>query len=342
MTTRRPVVGYSERLGPITDVERRLEEQEGAELRRVSLWTAGDIRAQAADAVAVMVGSVEPLTAEALAELRSCRVVVRRGVGVDNVDLRAATALGIPVAFVPDASVQEVSDHALSLLLALERRIFPLDRAVRSGMWQRDPSALAEPRRGIRRLDSLTLGIVGLGRIGAALARKARPSYGALLAHDPLRAPDRIVDGVTMVGFEELLERSDHISLHAPLTPDTYHLIDERALSRMRTGSVLVNTARGGLIDEEALADALTRGHLAGTGLDVTEEEPMSAGSRLLTTTNVIVTGHSAMVSDYGAAELRRRAADAVVQVLRGRRPAWIANAEVLDLPQCRLPAEES
>ena len=283
-----------------------------------------------------MVGAVERLDASALDELKACRLIVRRGVGLDNVDLPAATRAGIPVAFVPDATVEEVSDHALALLLALERRIMALDTAVRGGASQRDPTSLSDARRGIRRFDSLTLGIVGLGRIGAALARKAQPIYGSLVAFDPALTQKNAPDGVEVVAFRKLLARSDHVSLHTPLTPRTRHLIDGHALADMRAGSYLVNTARGGLIDEDALQAAIEDGHIGGAGLDVTEDEPLAAQSSLLNLPNVLVTGHSALISDGGGVELRRRAVDAIERALGGLRPLWIANPEVFGLPHCR------
>lgn len=304
----------------------------------MSLWTAADVRANAADADAVLVGAVELMDGPALAELKRCRILVRRGVGVDNVDIAAATALGLAVAFVPDASVEEVSDHALALLLALERKITQLDAAVRRGAWGKDGSTLVGVRRGIRRLRTLTLGITGIGRIGQALARKARPIFGTVIAFDPYAKPG-VADalGVALVSFDGLLARADLISIHTPLTAETRHLFDAAALARMKAGSYLVNTARGPLVDEKALVAALRDGPLAGAGVDVTEQEPLPADSALLGLENVLITAHSAATSESADDELRTRAVDAVVLALQGRRPAALANPEVLSAANCRL-----
>lgn len=304
----------------------------------MSLWSAAEVRANASEADAILVGAVEPMDAAALAELARCRILVRRGVGVDNVDVAAATDLGLPVAYVPDASVEEVSDHALALLLALERRVSALDRAVRQGAWTRDATTLAPHRRGMRRLSTLTLGIAGIGRIGAALARKARPIFGALLAYDPYATEHAAAAvGAALVPFDDLLARADAISIHAPHTPETHHLFDERAFARMRAGAYLVNTSRGGLVDEAALAAALGAGRLAGAGLDVTEQEPLAPDSPLLRMESVLFTAHSAAMSESADLDLRRRAVEAAVAALQGRRPAALANPEVLSRPNCRL-----
>jgi D-3-phosphoglycerate dehydrogenase len=335
-----PVVAYSERLGEITDIERRLERELGAQIRRVSVWSAQDVRDHAADCDAILVGAVEPMDAAALAELKRCRILVRRGAGVDNVDIAAATALGLPVAFVPDATVEEVSDHALALLLAVARRVALLDGAVRGGAWTRDATTLAQYRRGIRRLDSLTLGIIGLGRIGQALTRKSRGLFGSLVAFDPY-ADEAVATslGVRLTGFEELLAEADLISLHAPSTPETHHLFDAAAFGRMKPGAGLVNTARGGLVDEVALAAAMREGRLAGAGLDVTETEPLPADSPLLAIDGVLLTAHSAQISETASDELRRRAVDAAIAGLQGRVPAALADRSVLDRADCRLTA---
>lgn len=326
----RALVAYSERLAPITSIERRLERELDADVRLVRLWTPSDARANAADAQAVVVGAVEPIGAAMLGELTACRILVRRGVGVDNIDLDAATEIGLPVAFVPDASVEEVSDHALALLLALERRVAVLDRAVRDGIWTADATRLAESRQGMRRLRTLTLGILGLGRIGRALAGKAGPIYGRVIGHDPFLPPEVAVEGVELASLETVLAEADAVSLHVPLTPATRHLLGRANLARMKPASVLVNTARGGLVDEDALALALEAGHIAAAGLDVTEHEPLPATSPLLALRGVLVTAHSAAASDSSTRDLRERAVEAVALGLQGLPPAAIANPDVL------------
>jgi D-3-phosphoglycerate dehydrogenase len=334
------IVVYSRRLGAVTDAERRIGAV--AELREAPLFSADEIVEHGHDADVLLVGAVEPLTAAVLRDLPNCEGIVRRGIGHDNVDVDAATGLGIVVANVPDASVQEVSDHALALCLTLARRVVPLDRAVRAHL--ADPGAGAglgqvhARRRGMRRLDQLTLGIVGFGRIGAALAGKARHLVARVLVSDPAVAAASIVAaGAFPVGLDELLTDADIVSLNAPLIPSTHHLIGERALARMKPGALLVNTARGGLVDHEALARALGEGRLAGAALDVTDPEPLPPTHPLLRSDAVVLTGHSAASSESATAELRRRSVEAVLAILAGRRPDSVVNPEVLDRPALRM-----
>lgn len=334
-----PIVIISERLGPIGQEERRIEDGP-AIVRSAALWTHEEITMNAADADVILLGAVEPFDAAALAALPRCKAVVRRGVGHDNVDVDAATRLGIVVANVPDASVEEVSDHALALLVAIERRLIPLDRAVHDGQWLKDPRQIASVRTGIRRFAGLTLGIVGFGRIGRALARKALPLYREILVADP------VVDlavaeqaGTTLVSLDELFDRSDHISLHAPLVPGSKHLVDDAALARLRPGAILVNTSRGGLVDEPALVRAIAEGRLAAAGLDVSEHEPLAQDDPLLEAPGVVLTAHSAASSETAQAELGRRSVDAVIDIVAGRRPASVVNPEVLAAANLRATA---
>lgn len=332
----RPVVILSERLGAIGPEERRVEAA-GATLRSAPLWTHDEIRTNGAGAAIVIIGAVEPFDAAALASLPDLQVVVRRGVGYDNVDVEAATRLGIVVAHVPDASVEEVSDHALTLLLAIERRIVPLDRAVHAGAWQKDIKGIAAVRTGIRRLSELTLGIVGFGRIGRALARKARPLYARIVVADPFVTESGAREaGAVLVTIEELFASADHVSLHAPLVPSTRHLIDDAALARLRPGAIIVNTSRGGLVDEPAVVRAVGQGRLVAAGLDVTEHEPLPADDPLLGAVGIVLTAHSASSSETAGLELARRSMDAAVDVLAGRRPVSVVDPTVFESPALR------
>jgi D-3-phosphoglycerate dehydrogenase len=334
--TGRPLVILSERLGAIGPEERRIEAA-GATLRSAPLWSLDEIRTRAAGASIIILGAVEPFDAAALEALPDLAVVVRRGVGYDNVDIVAATRLGIVVAFVPDASVEEVSDHALTMLLAIERRIVPLDRAVHGGIWQKDVKGIAAVRVGIRRLSELTLGIVGFGRIGQALARKARPIYGRMLVSDPLTGPAAAAEsGATLVSIDELLAAADHVSLHAPLVASTRHLIDDAAIARLRPGAIVVNTSRGGLVDEAAIVRAVSEGRLSAAGLDVTEREPLPPDDPLLGVEGIVLTAHSAASSETAGAELARRSVDAAVAVLTGRRPSAVVDPAVFSSPRLR------
>lgn len=329
MTSRRPVVILSERLGGIGPDEQRIEAA-GGELRAAPLWSHAEIYANAADAQIVLLGAVEPFDADALASLPELKVVVRRGVGHDNVDVEAATRLGILVANVPDASVEEVSDHALALLLAVERRIVPLDRAVHDGIWQRDPAGIASVRAGSRRLSELTLGVVGFGRIGRALAAKAAAIYRRTIVADPvLEAAGAEAARVTLVPLSELLVEADHISLHAPLLLGTRHLINAESLANIREGAILINTSRGGLVDEAALIAAVEDGRIR-AALDVTDKEPIPSDDPLLAAKGILLTAHSAASSETAGRELGRRSVDAVVDILEGRMPASVVNPGVL------------
>ncbi|MEX2623986.1 MAG: NAD(P)-dependent oxidoreductase [Acidimicrobiia bacterium] len=306
----------------------------GARLEVVPMWSLDDIVRHAGTADAIMVGAVEPIDRAALQAMTKCRVVVRRGAGMNNVDLAAATELGIPVAYVPHASIQEVSDHALALLLALERRVVSLDALVHAGRWTKATADIAAARSGMRRLAELTLGVVGFGLIGRELARKATPLFSRMVVFDPY-AND--ATSVEFVDFATLLGQADLISIHAPLTEDTRHMFDDAAFQQMKPGCTLVNTSRGALVDTEALVRALRSGTVRGAGLDVTEEEPIGADSVVLSFDNVILTGHSAASSDSSTAEMRATAVTAVADAFQGRRPRFVANAAVFDQPTSRL-----
>ncbi|HEV8306346.1 MAG TPA: C-terminal binding protein [Methylomirabilota bacterium] len=271
-----------------------------------------------ADALLIQYGDVTRRVIESLPRIR---VLVRYGVGVDGIDVEAATARGIPVVNVPDYGTDEVANHAVALLLALARKLPQLDRQTRAGRWS---VFEAIP---ITRLTGRTVGILGCGRIGSRVARKLAGFDVCLLACDPyLRT---FPPGVEPVAFERLLAESDYLTVHAPLTAGTHHLIGRAALARMKPTAVLINTARGGIVDTDALVDALRAGRLAGAGLDVTEQEPLPPGSPLLAMDQVIVTPHAAWYSEEGRSELKRRVAEEAVRVLRGQRPQNCINPQV-------------
>jgi D-3-phosphoglycerate dehydrogenase len=333
------LVIVSERLGPLTEAEAAIE-RVGARVRSAPLWSVEDIAAQAAEATVVIVGSVEWFGVAELAAMPRCHGLVRRGVGYDNIDVAAATRSGIVVADVPDASVEEVSDHALGLLLAVERRVCELDSAVRLGEWERDPSAVHTIRRDIRRLGELSLGIIGLGRIGQALARKANALYAHVVAADPYVSPDVAANaGVDLIDLPTLLATADHVSLHAPMSPDNRHLIGADEIAAMRPDSVIVNTARGGLVDEVALLAAIRRGAVAGAGLDTTEREPLPRNDPMLRSARIVLTAHSAAWSRTAEADLATRSVDAVVRLVRGELPESVVNPAVVESADLRNPA---
>jgi D-3-phosphoglycerate dehydrogenase len=278
---------------------------------------APDADARLSTAAIVLVREA-PLPAERIARLERCRAIVRYGVGVDNIDLAAAAARGIYVANVPDYGSHEVAEHALALILATARRIAQRDRAVRAGAWG------VGAREPIARLAGSTLGLIGFGRIAETLWRKtAALGFAATLVHDPVRTT--FPDGVRPVDLDTLLAGADVISLHAPLTDATRRLVDADRLAHVRPGAVLVNTARGGLIDEAALLAALDEGRLRGAGLDVFEEEPLPADHPLRDRPQVVLTDHTGWYSDASLDELQRGAATEAARVLRGEEPEnWV------------------
>lgn len=312
----------AESLAPY-DEERAAAAACGAEL------LVGDGRAPLRDADVLLTIGLMPIDAAAIAGLERCRLIVRYGIGVDTIDLGAATARGIVVANAPTYCVEEVSDHAAALALSLARRVPYLDRAVRERGWDAAQGELG----GVRRMRSRTLGVVGMGRIGAATARKLRPFVGRTLGYDPYLAPAAIDErGAEPVELATLLREADIVSLHVPLSERTRGLIGADALALMRPTALLVNTSRGPIVDEAALAAALSAGRLAGAALDVVVDEPLPAESPLLAVDGrrLILTPHAAASSDDSLVDLRREVLDAMRAVLGGRWPQAVVNPEVV------------
>ena len=281
-----------------------------------------------ADAILTCFAEVGPEIVEAAERLR---VIGRYGIGVDNIAVDAATEHGILVTNVPVYCRDEVTDHVLAMILAFARQLATFDRAIRSGDWSL--GQLAHP---IRRLRGLTLGIVGLGQIGLALARKAQALGLKVVAHDANRSSVPEDVDVELVSLHELARRADFVSLHVPLDDGTRHLVDEAFLHEMKETAFLVNTARGGVVDQEALVAALREGRIAGAALDVFTPERISADDPLLALPNVIATPHVAYYSEESLVDLGRLAAENVAAVLAGERPAAVVNPEVLTLDRWR------
>lgn len=278
----------------------------------------------AADADIIMFCFAQ-VTAKVLDAATRCKVASRYGIGVDNIDIARATELGIVVTNVPDYCIDEVTDHALGMILALNRRFVPHDRAVKAGGWAE--VVLNQP---MHRTRGATLGIVGYGRIGRALAAKATGFGIVCVGYDPLLEPGQSVDGTEIADLDEVLRRSDFVSVHTPLTPETEGMIGADELAQMKRGSIIVNCARGGIIQERALADAMASGHIAGAGLDVLEPAPPSADHPLMAAENVIITPHTAFFSQASTQELERRTAEEAVRVLNGNMPENLINPEVM------------
>ena len=279
--------------------------------------------AREADGVLVTYAKI---TGEVIGALRRCRVIGRMGIGTDNIDIEAATRAGIVVTYVPDYCIDEVADHAMAMLLALARKVVHGDRLVQGGRWEM-PAVVP-----LRRLRGRTLGLVGFGKIARNLATRA-PAFGLrVLAFDPYGSDQAFAaSGVERVTLEQLLERADFVSIHAPLTADTHHLINADAFARMKSDAVLINTARGPLVDVEALAAALDAGEIAGAALDVMPQEPPPPDSPLLGRDNVIITPHTAFYSEESLLELQTKAAEDVARVLAGEAPRYPVNPQVLD-----------
>jgi D-3-phosphoglycerate dehydrogenase len=255
-----------------------------------------------------------PITEMVVESMRKAKVIVRYGVGYDNVDLHAAARKGIPVCNVPDYCVDEVADHALALALACTRQIPQISYRVRAGQW-RSPVPLDK----MAALRGMNVGIIGFGRIGRAVARRLQGFGSSIIAFDPVSAPAQIESsGVRAATLQELLASCDLITLHCPSTPETRHLIREETIAQMKRGVILINVARGNIVQHDDLAEGLKEGRIAAAGLDVTEPEPIPSDSVLLKMENVIITNHVAAYSASALERLQRLAAETVLKALRG------------------------
>ncbi len=303
------------------DPERRVLSGLDVELVLGDCRETEDVAALARDADAVMVDQA-PMPADVVQQLKKCKIISRYGVGYEKVDVAAATDRGIFVANVPDYCVDEVSDHALSLLLACARKTVAVCSAVKSGQWN-----IGE-RQPVFRMRGKCFGFIGFGKTARALHRKLRGFlFSRFLAYDPfLDAGDIHEYKIELVSREELLANADFISLHAPLTSDSRHIIDATGLEIMKPGTILINTARGGLIDEPALCAALAGGRINSAGLDVYEEEPLPASSPLRRLDNVVLTDHHAWYSEESFEEMKTKVAENVMAVLLGGRPLYPVN----------------
>ncbi len=297
-------------------------------------------RTEMARFAAVLVVGGAPMTREFLSALPRLKGLVRGGIGVDAVDVGAATDLGIVVANVPDFCTDEVAEHTFALIFAVARKIAPIDRRVRQGQWRGLIPTQILP---IYRLRGQTLGVVGMGKIGRMVAQKARALGMNVVGFDPYLPPDvAAAIGVPLASLDELLRQADVVSLHVPLTSETRHLINARTLAMMKSQSMLINVARGPIVDEAALQKALESGHLAGAGLDVLEQEPPAPSNGLFRFENVVFTCHYASCSVEAYAGLRHQISEQVAEILRGEFPRNLVNREVMNLPQCRLGQKEN
>jgi D-3-phosphoglycerate dehydrogenase len=259
-----------------------------------------------------------------LTALEKCGAILRTGSGTDNVDGKRATELGIVVVNTPHAVADQVADQAISLLFSLVRHITLHDRMVRSGQWR--AAAVMSPQR---RFKGAVLGLVGFGHIPRLITQKLAGFGMSFLAHDPYVAPDVTANfGAELVTLDELLQRSDYVSLHCPLTEQTYHLLDESEFRLMQPHALFVNTARGKVVDEPALIKALEQKWIAGAALDVFEQEPIAADNPLLRMENVILTPHFAGYSDTTPHEFCEASVEAILDLAQGRWPRSVVNPD--------------
>lgn len=261
------------------------------------------------------------LTRRVLERLPKCKVIARYGVGVDSIDLKAATDLGIIVANVPDYCIEEVASHAVALILTLIRKTAFFDRKVKSNQW--------DFRQGIPmgRIRGKILGLIGSGKIGLATAKMLSPFGVNVIAYDPYLK--EVPEGIQLKDFDTVLRESDFISVHCPLNDSTRHLIGEKEFKKMEKKPLLINTSRGPILDEQALIQALKAGLVSGAGLDVLEKEPPEPDHPLLTMENVILSPHVGFYSEESISELKRRTAQNVLDVLTGKWPGSVVNREV-------------
>jgi D-3-phosphoglycerate dehydrogenase len=307
--------------------------QAGIKLEEGFCESPEDVIARAGDADVLWLSWKPHLDRTILEKLPKVRLVIRWGIGFEQIDLEDATQLGIAVANAPTYGTDDVAEHALALLLALERRIVAFDGDMRKGGW-------STPRAGsIRRIQGRTLGLLGVGRIGAALARRAQGIGLHVVGYDAYRSAEAFAAiEVEQVGLDELAERSDYVSLHVPHTPETDVMVDARFLGRMKPTSYLINTSRGKVVDEGDLIAALQTGTIAGAGLDVFSTEPLAADSPLRSLPNVVLTPHYAGYSGDSWADLREEMCRTTIDFLTTGWAETIVNPAVRDRLRSPVP----
>lgn len=309
---------------PDSDIEKRIVEAAGANLVTLDVSTSGDLVESATDSVGIM--TVETDVTEAVIEaFPNLEFISVHGIGVDMVDVDAATDRGIPVFNVPDYCLEEVATHTTSLILACERRICQYNSDVKAGGWDYTSEG------SVSRLSTKTVGVAGLGDIGLEVVKRIE-SFGVdIIGYDPYVSGEEMDRyGVEKVDFETLCENSDIVTVHTPLTESTRNLIDASAFEMMGSETTLVNAARGGIIDQAALCEALEDGTVAYAGLDVLEREPPVDNS-IVAFDNVVVTPHAAWYSEDALTELQRKAAQNVADFIRGDTPEYVVNDAALE-----------
>ena len=319
---------------PFHGIDVPMIEKAGGTLRMVKV-TDEEERARLASDAAVLIAGWMPLPRTFFERLEGAVGVIRTGIGMDTVDVAAATELGICVANVPDFCLEEVAEHTVALIFAVTRKIVHADRLVRRGKWHRWSAQDLLP---MHRLSGQTLGLIGLGNIGRTVARKARALGLKLIAYDPFVSPETAAAlELRLVELGEILSSADIVSLHVPLTPKTRHLINRETLGQMKRGAILINTSRGPVVDEKALLEALQSGQLAGAGLDVLEKEPNQGPHPFFDLESVVLTCHYASCSLEAYANMGLQISQQASAMLRGEFPHHLVNQDVKDTPQLRL-----
>jgi D-3-phosphoglycerate dehydrogenase len=296
-----------------TDFESAAARDAGAEFAAHQV-SAEDDTVRAVANANVVLNNFAPMTRKVMQSMARGATIVRYGVGVDNVDLDAARDVGVRVCNVPDYGIEEVADHAAAMALYLARKVHGFDAGIRGGEW-----GITKIVNGLRSLGDTTVGLVGFGRIAQAFARRMQVFGCRIVAYDPyVDAGLATGMGVDLAPLDKVIASAQILSLHVPLTPDTRHLIDAARLAALPGKAIVINASRGGLIDEAALARALTTGHVAGAGLDVFETEPLPQDSPLRHAPNILLTPHAAFYSDASVRRLQRLAAEEGLRALRG------------------------
>lgn len=310
--------------------ELRLIGEAGGQVQMVAVTDRATTLAAIREADIVINAGGLVFSPEVFADLRRCRAVIQNSVGYDRIDVKAATARGIMIANLPDYCIEEVSDHAVALVLASARRLFPMQKIIRDDQWGKPGVSTQQLTGTVERLSERTIGIVGFGNIGKLVAKKTRGIFARVLAADPYVSAEVVArHGAELVSLEDLLRQSDYVTLHVLLTDETRHLINAERLALMKPGAYLVNTCRGPIVDEVALTAALKEGRLAGAGLDVFEVEPIRADHPLANLDNVIVTPHLAVFSRTAMEQWRIQSFEDAARILKGYYPRGLVNREL-------------
>lgn len=304
-----------------TDLERAVLAPVGCRLESLKAGKDQALIDLVKDADAVIT-QFSPINAAVIGAMQQCRVIVRYGIGVDNVDLKAAAAKNIPVCNIPDYCIDEVADHTLALILAATRQIVPCDNVIKSGQWK-----LPVPVTALHALKDMTVGLVAFGRIAREVAARLKSFKCRILVFDPLVSAATVTEaGYVPVTLDELFAQSDLVSLHCPSTEKTKYMINATTIAKLKKGVILVNASRGTLVDTPALVAALQSGHISAAALDVTDPEPPGADHPLLKFPNVVITPHDASATPQSVKKLRTTAANLAALALRGEKLPNIVN----------------